>query len=434
MYRGRNIGPPLMNLLKLQGVPILQQLHLEEQLLRTSSENWCILNDGTNTPTVVMGMAGKPSELLELQDVIGDQIPVVRRFTGGGTVIVDSGTVFATFICNKDDVHGVQPYPRPIMHWTSLLYKQVFQGIADFHLRENGVKNCFQKQLFRTGVSCSLKFYKTIFWRFVFIHNLATPSPAQVEPLGVIVAITLACDDPGPLLWVSRVLRRLVRGSMGGTRPTLPAERENYVFGNHKFGGNAQSITKYRWVHHTSFLWDYEAKNMAYLKLPTRAPDILNKMPPHLFLILGIDVDTVRSKTYICGATPRREKFTNEMLTRFGPRLTSESHAKTNRPVASDNILILLQLFTTSISCRRLPMTRGHTDFICRMKDYLPKSEFFEKTIKSVGCHFSLRPIKLEAVEASLKAFSHSTKLLSKHELAEGLGSHPEYYADSVQL
>lgn len=47
----------------------------------------------------------------------------------------------------------------------------------------------------------------------------------------------------------------------------------DYVFGNRKFGGNAQSITKNRWIHHTSFLWDYEVRNMAYLKLPKRAPE-----------------------------------------------------------------------------------------------------------------------------------------------------------------
>lgn len=47
----------------------------------------------------------------------------------------------------------------------------------------------------------------------------------------------------------------------------------DYVFGNRKFGGNAQSIIKNRWIHHTSFLWDYEVRNMAYLKLPVRAPE-----------------------------------------------------------------------------------------------------------------------------------------------------------------
>ena len=47
----------------------------------------------------------------------------------------------------------------------------------------------------------------------------------------------------------------------------------DYVFGNRKFGGNAQSITKSRWIHHTSFLWDYEVRNMAYLRHPKRVPD-----------------------------------------------------------------------------------------------------------------------------------------------------------------
>lgn len=71
--------------------------------------------------------------------MIQDKIPVIRRFTGGGTVIVDDGTIFVSFICNKDDVPHVQPYPRPIMSWSSLLYSKVFHGVADFKLRENGI-------------------------------------------------------------------------------------------------------------------------------------------------------------------------------------------------------------------------------------------------------------------------------------------------------
>ncbi|KAL3640611.1 hypothetical protein CASFOL_015579 [Castilleja foliolosa] len=179
----RNLGLPLINLLRLKGFPILQQLHLEERLLRTTSDNWCIINDGTIDPTIVMGISGKPKELVEIESVLRDDIPVIRRFTGGGTVIVDQGTIFVTFICNKDAVPGVQAYPQPIMSWSSLIYKNVFQGIGDFRLREN-----------------------------------------------------------------------------------------DYVLGDRKFGGNAQSITKNRWVHHTSFLWDYEVSNMDYLKKPKRAP------------------------------------------------------------------------------------------------------------------------------------------------------------------
>lgn len=54
----RKLGLPLMNLIKTNGLPILQQLHLEEELLRTSKDNWCIINDGTDNPTIVMGVSG----------------------------------------------------------------------------------------------------------------------------------------------------------------------------------------------------------------------------------------------------------------------------------------------------------------------------------------------------------------------------------------
>ena len=47
----------------------------------------------------------------------------------------------------------------------------------------------------------------------------------------------------------------------------------DYVLGERKFGGSAQSITKDRWLHHTSFLWDYHMPRMAYLKIPKRAPE-----------------------------------------------------------------------------------------------------------------------------------------------------------------
>lgn len=249
VHQVRTVGLPLMNLVLLRGMPILQQLHLEEQLLRTSSDNWCIINDGTNDRNIVMGVSGKPAELLKINSVLQDKVAVIRRFTGGGTVIVDNGTVFVTFICNKDALPDVQPYPRPIMCWSSLLYQEVFQDVGYFSLREN-----------------------------------------------------------------------------------------DYVFGNHKFGGNAQSITKARWIHHSSFLWDYDMNNMAYLKLPTRAPDYRK--------------------------------------------------------------------------------ARGHRDFLCRMKDYLPRSNFIDRTVLALGNHFSLKSMKMEEIEpASNTIFKPTSRPLRKQEL-----------------
>jgi len=47
----------------------------------------------------------------------------------------------------------------------------------------------------------------------------------------------------------------------------------DYVLGQRKFGGNAQAISKDRWLHHTSFLWDYEQHHMELLKHPSRTPE-----------------------------------------------------------------------------------------------------------------------------------------------------------------
>ena len=100
-------------------VPIFDQLVLEEALFRANDENWCILNrgcgaraavHGLEVPTVVMGIGGKPAKLLDLASVHRDGVGVVRRFTGGGTVVVDGGTLFATFICAADDEPQASPH------------------------------------------------------------------------------------------------------------------------------------------------------------------------------------------------------------------------------------------------------------------------------------------------------------------------------------
>lgn len=44
------------------------------------------------------------------------------------------------------------------------------------------------------------------------------------------------------------------------------------MFGAHKFGGNAQTISKNRFLHHTSFLWDFDSRNMELLAHPPKAP------------------------------------------------------------------------------------------------------------------------------------------------------------------
>lgn len=83
---------------------------------------------------------GKITELVNIESVARDNIPLIRRYTGGGTVICDANTLFVTLILNKKDVLEVAPYPREIMAWTAdKIYSPIFQNheIQTFKCREN---------------------------------------------------------------------------------------------------------------------------------------------------------------------------------------------------------------------------------------------------------------------------------------------------------
>ncbi|MBX7067058.1 MAG: lipoate--protein ligase family protein [Parachlamydiales bacterium] len=171
---------PEINLIHLENVPIFEQLELEEALLRGSDENFCIINQGSSR-AIVMGISGDPAKLINIESVKQEKIPVIKRFSGGGTVIVDENTLFVTFIFSKG-LFDIPPFPEPILRWSEKFYQESW-GIPDFHLREN-----------------------------------------------------------------------------------------DYCVGDKKCGGNAQYIRKDRWLHHTSFLWDYSPDNMKHLLLPAKRP------------------------------------------------------------------------------------------------------------------------------------------------------------------
>lgn len=170
----------MIHFLHLKNVSIFRQLQIEEALLRLDHRNWCIINEGS-PKAIVMGISGKPHELIDLEKTKAAKIPIIKRFSGGGTVIVDEDTVFATFICQKD-LHDFPPFPERILSWSAEFYKKAFK-IPDFHLQEN-----------------------------------------------------------------------------------------DYALKNLKCGGNAQYLRKDRWLHHTTFLWDFKNENMNYLLHPKKTP------------------------------------------------------------------------------------------------------------------------------------------------------------------
>lgn len=182
-----------IKILEYENLPIEEQLKIEEDLLRNKNDNYCLINSGSSEKTIVMGLSSKKNEMVHLEKVERDQVKVIQRFSGGGTVIVDENTIFVTFIFNHD-AHDFDPYPQPILKWSGEFYQSAL-NIDGFSLKEN-----------------------------------------------------------------------------------------DYAIGELKIGGNAQYLKRNRWLHHTSFLYDFDVENMEYLAHPKKQPEYRLDRPHHEFI------------------------------------------------------------------------------------------------------------------------------------------------------
>ena len=79
-----------------------------------------------------------------------------------------------------------------------------------------------------------------------------------------------------------------------------------------------------------------------------------------------------------------------------------------------------LKMFTIDVGFSFSFQARNHTDFLCRMKEYMPsRSIFTDGVIMALGEHFSVQPTDLQTVLSDDEEFVPSTKLLSQHDLEE---------------
>lgn len=122
----------IIHLIKLQNTPIDKQLQIEEALLRADQGNYCLINSGSSD-AIVMGISGKQDQLIDSHLYQQNPVPIIRRFSGGGTVYVDRDTYFITLICNNGNLPDT---PQGILKWTETLLKPVFSPL-DFQLKEN---------------------------------------------------------------------------------------------------------------------------------------------------------------------------------------------------------------------------------------------------------------------------------------------------------
>ncbi len=122
-----------MHLIELENTPIIEQLRLEEALMRTNQEPFCLINKGS-CPAIVMGISGKSQELIDELHYAQNPVPIIRRFSGGGCVVVDHSTLFISLMGAKE-LLPCAPFPDPIMKWSAQsLYAPLFPN-GNFSLK-----------------------------------------------------------------------------------------------------------------------------------------------------------------------------------------------------------------------------------------------------------------------------------------------------------
>jgi len=90
-------------------------LALEEVLLKQRSEEYLIL--GINEPSVIIGKHQSAHREVNTKFVTENNIPVIRRISGGGTVFHDDGNLNFAFISQSEEGKQVdfKKYTRPVI-------------------------------------------------------------------------------------------------------------------------------------------------------------------------------------------------------------------------------------------------------------------------------------------------------------------------------
>jgi lipoate---protein ligase len=104
-----------MFLLTTETTDPFYNLAVEEVLMRNSSDEFIIL--GINSRSVIVGKHQCPHREINTEFVTGNNIPVIRRITGGGTVFHDEGNFTFAFIHNTEQGRQVDfpRYTKPVI-------------------------------------------------------------------------------------------------------------------------------------------------------------------------------------------------------------------------------------------------------------------------------------------------------------------------------
>lgn len=107
---------------------VMRQLQLEEALFRASSGTHLLLNEGPAPPaSAVLGRSNRVDDLLDSASAARVGVPAIRRFTGGGTVLVDSNSLLTSLVANG------QPgsvFPRRLMAWSIEMFQRAIPELS----------------------------------------------------------------------------------------------------------------------------------------------------------------------------------------------------------------------------------------------------------------------------------------------------------------
>jgi lipoate---protein ligase len=114
-------------------------LALEEVLLKKRKEEYLIL--GINDPSLIIGKHQVAHREADTRYITENNIPVIRRISGGGTVFHDSGNLNFTFIryCEPGKQVDFRKHTRPVIDFLiSMGVNAIFEGKND--IKVEGLK------------------------------------------------------------------------------------------------------------------------------------------------------------------------------------------------------------------------------------------------------------------------------------------------------
>ncbi len=128
-----------MNCITLESTNPFFNLAIEEILLKESTEEYLIL--GINSQSVIIGKHQPAHREVNTRYVTENNIPVIRRISGGGTVFHDEGNLNFTFIrsCEAGKQVDFRKYTKPVIGFLATLGVDAkFEGKND--LKVDGYK------------------------------------------------------------------------------------------------------------------------------------------------------------------------------------------------------------------------------------------------------------------------------------------------------